>query len=73
MSDLVERLKAAHPKSSQYAAGSNILLEAANRIQRLEKLMAKVQVLAFDNVGADHSNADLALVQINAIAQQSAS
>lgn len=37
MGDIVERLRAAHPNSAQRFAGSNILLEAADEIERLTK------------------------------------
>lgn len=35
MSDIVERLRHAHPSSQQYAAGSMILSDAADEIERL--------------------------------------
>lgn len=37
MSDIVERLREAHPNSAQRFAGSTILLDAADEIERLEK------------------------------------
>ena len=41
------------------------------RIMDLEGLLAKIESLAFNNVGAkSHADADLALVQIHAIANE---
>lgn len=43
MSDLVKRLRDAHPNSPQYVNGSHILAEAADRIERLEAFVEKVR------------------------------
>ena len=37
MIDIISRLRAAHPNSAQRFAGSNILLDAADEIERLTK------------------------------------
>ncbi len=43
MSDIEERLRDAHPVSQQYAAGSNLLLEAASEIGQLRARVAMLE------------------------------
>ena len=47
MSDIVERLREAHPNSAQRFAGSNIMLDAAAEIERLRRELAEARAGAF--------------------------
>lgn len=47
------------------------IFQMAQHIDDMKKLLRKIEKLAFDNVGAKtHDDADLALVQIHAIAKE---
>jgi len=57
MSDIVARLREAHPNSAQRFAGSNILLDAADEIERLRKALAPF-VKDIENWTDDHGWTD---------------
>lgn len=46
MTDIVERLREAHPNSMQYAAGSTILADAADEIEKLRSSLKEMVELA---------------------------
>lgn len=50
-----KRLREAHPNSTQYALGSNILLEAAERIEELEAMLIKKRDLIRCGIAANYS------------------
>ncbi len=56
MSDVEQRLREAHPTSTQYALGSNILLEAADRIAELEAENARLREAITVHVELGHED-----------------